>query len=559
MKDFLLSRRSVLKLIGASGVFLYLTPSRHVWASSAKHDLKNISPIDRSLPDKAAEIFFADDPQLAHKILWDKASYIKSLANGKLPEAKQKVPLLIIGGGMSGLASAYLLRKHQPVILEQSARFGGNSKGQSWRGIDYSIGAAYIVEPEPDSAIAKLLREIGVDKLAKTKAGEDPVALAGKIYQNFWKAETSPEDKNQFQILSKYFQDLFDGSLPFPEIPITDVSQSAYIKKLDEKSFYEHLQEKVGGKLNPHIETAIEQYCWSSFGASSLEISAAAGLNFYAAEFGNLQVFPGGNAAITESFLTNLSKSIPHNNLRTSCLVFNVKTTKDGTDVAFVNAKGEVEVINAGVVVMSCPKFVVKRVLEDIEPERVAAISKLRYHSYLVANVMLEGLPENKFYDLYTLGDGTLNTKSLITESKRKKVTDVIQATYAKLDQKHTVLTLYRGIPYDGARVELYLPTAYEQYKADFKNQLNQEILPLLKLEQKQVVDLRIARWGHPLPVAAKGLFTDGTLDIIRRPFGDKIFFVEQDNWALPAFETAIGEALHWQKPIEEALGALRN
>lgn len=554
MKDFLLSRRSALKFIAASGVSLYLTQSKHLFAASKDFDFKSISPIDRGLPDKTPEIFFADDPDRAHRILWDKASYIKSLPNGKLPKAKNKVRLLIIGGGISGLATGYLLRKYKPVILEQSARFGGNSKGQSWRGIDYSIGAAYIVEPKIDSEVSRLLAEIGVDKIAKSKGGEDPVALAGKIYENFWRAQTSPEDKNQFELLSKYFEDLFNGTLPFPDIPITDQSLDAYIKKLDQISFYDHLSEKVGGKLNAHIETAIEQYCWSSFGASSLEISAAAGLNFYVSEFGNLQVFPGGNAAIAESFLSNLSKSVPQTNLRSSSLVFNVKATNQGAEVAFVNEKNEVEVINADVVVMSCPKFVVKKVLEDIEPEREAAILKLRYHSYLVANVMIEGLPERSFYDLYMLGDGTINVKNLNGESKRKKVTDVIQATYAKIDHKHTVLSLYRGIPYDGARMELYAPTAYDQFKADFSSQLREEILPLLKIEQKQLVDLRIARWGHPLPVAATGLISDGTLETIRRPFNNKIFFVEQDNWALPAFETSIGEALYWQEHIEKVL-----
>jgi protoporphyrinogen oxidase len=45
--------------------------------------------------------------------------------------------------GLSGLITAYPLRKFKPIILEQSPRFGGNAKGQSGRGLEYSIGAAF--------------------------------------------------------------------------------------------------------------------------------------------------------------------------------------------------------------------------------------------------------------------------------------------------------------------------------------------------------------------------------------------------------------------------------
>jgi hypothetical protein len=63
-----------------------------------------------------------------------------------------------------------------------------------------------------------------------------------------------------------------------------------------------------------------------------------------------------------------------------------------------------------------------------------------------------------------------------------------------------------------------------------------------------------VARWGHPLPVAATGLIAGGVVDRIRQPFRDRGFFVEQDNWALPAFETAATEALLWAPEIAKRL-----
>ena len=57
-------------------------------------------------------------------------------------------------------------------------------------------------------------------------------------------------------------------------------------------------------------------------------------------------------------------------------------------------------------------------------------------------------------------------------------------------------------------------------------------------------MDIRISRWGHALPVAQTGLIADGTLEKIRKPFRERVFFVEQDNWALPALDTSVNEAL---------------
>lgn len=301
-----MSRRTAIKLMGAGAMALYLRPGLDVHAAAtpktaAGGTLGEWSPIDRSLGDLAPPQFFGDEPEQAHKILWDKPKYLASLG-GQVPKPGERVKLAIIGGGMGGLFSAWLLRQHQPVLLEQAPRFGGNAKGQSWRGTDYSIGAAYFIEPEEGSDIAGVATEIGIDKLWKLSGGEsEPFELNGKLHEDFWTGNTAPEAKPQFEKLSAYFNAVYEGETdPYPDIPIVDPEQGAYIKGLDKVSFAAHLQKIAGGKLHVQIETAIEHYCWSSFGGSMGEISAAAGLNFYTAELGNLIVLPGGNAAIAE-------------------------------------------------------------------------------------------------------------------------------------------------------------------------------------------------------------------------------------------------------------------
>ncbi|MFN8389177.1 MAG: FAD-dependent oxidoreductase [Bdellovibrionota bacterium] len=541
------SRRCALKLMAGGTLALYLSPAHRALAESlqGKAGMPEFSPIDRTLGDVADAQFFADDPERAHKVLWDKPGFIQSLPGKKLPSPTEKAPLVIIGGGMSGLFSAYLLREHKPVVLEQATRFGGNAKGQSWKGIDYSIGAAYFIEPDEDSDIAKLCSELNLDQDWKLKEEEDPVLWKGQVYEEFWTGESAPEAKEQFEKLRKYFEAVNVGEeYPYPDIPIVDPEQEQYIKDLDKVSFKAHLEKIAGGPLHQQIETAIEQYCWSSFNASSQEISAASGLNFYASEFSNLILFPGGNSAVAERVLSRLVKDLPPTSLRPGSLVFDVTVTKEGVNVSYQDAQSNVHCIQAKAVVMACPKFVAKKVLSDIEPARVAAIDKIRYRSYLVANVLLKQVPERSFYDLYMLGTDRINFSDVTGSAQKQKITDVILATYAKPNADHTVLTLYRGMPYEGARADLYAPGSYGRYREGFEKQIYESILPVLKLDKQNVVDLRIARWGHPLPVAGVGLIADGTLEAVRKPFRDRVFFVEQDNWALPAFETAVTEAL---------------
>lgn len=552
-----ISRRTAIKLITGTGVALYLAPRLELAAWAAEPSLAEVSPINRTLGEISPKIWYSDYPDRAHTILWDKAKHIASLGK-KAPAVKERVPLVVIGGGIAGLFSAYLLRDHKPVVLEQAPRFGGNAKGQSWHGIDYSIGAAYFIEPEEDSEIANVLKELGVDKFWKIKSEEDPVAINGKIFKEFWSGETAGNDpvaKAQFAKLKEYFEKVNEGEeITYPDIPITDPEIVDYVNELDRETFKEHLERIAGGPLVEHIETAIEQYCWSSLGASSTTTSAAGGLNFYASEFSNIVICPGGNAAIAERVLERLQSSLPKGSLRADALVYDVKVVEDGVLVSYQDGGGNPQVIHAKSVVMACPKFVVNKVLSDIEPERSAAIGKLKYNAYLTANVCIKGGGAAPFYDLYMLGDGKIDTANVRASAETKRVTDVIYANYAQGSAGSTVLTLYRALPYEGVRAELLAPTSYERYRQEFEAQIRESILPLLKIPNENVVDMRLARWGHPIPVNAPGLIADGVVDTLRKPFKDRIFFVEQDNWALPAFETSLTEAQIWAPEVDNLL-----
>jgi phytoene dehydrogenase-like protein len=499
-------------------------------------------------------VFSGDNPHRSHAALWNKAGFIAE--KGGLPAPSENRGLVVVGGGVAGLVSAYQLREFDPLVLESDSRFGGNSKGQSWDGIDYSIGAAYFCAPDSGSFFDTLLREIGLGEAWKRRVGEDPVALSGRLVSGFWEGKVSGKtSRSQFNQFVEYCNALLEGTSEiYPDIPVVDQANREYVDSLDRTTLREHLDKRIGA-LNPHLLSAIEHFCWSSFAASSSEISAASGMNFLAAEFADLGVLPGGNAAIAEGVLARLDQSLSAGSLRTGSLVVDVRANERGATVTYYDtAADELRAVRTKALIMSCPKFIAAKLLDGIEESRVEAIRKLEYRAYLVANALVEGPLDRQFYDLFLLGDATTTGKDPMSESRARGITDVVYANFASTHRDQTVLTLYQALPYKHGREELLKDSSYETIRTRFESQIVSEILPLLGIAPDRLFDLRIARWGHPLPVAAKGLIADGIVDRVQAPFRERVFFIEQDNWALPAIETSLVEAERWTSQIKALL-----
>lgn len=547
-----MKRREALKAIGAiSGSSLLSlsgcaskkkTPSGE--DKNFKHDLADISPINRFRDqenNKTQRYFTGDQPVHAHRILWDKDAFITS--KGGLPEVSEKAKVVVVGGGMSGLITAYELRHLNPVVLEQAPRFGGNSKGESWQGLHYSIGAAYFSKPSEGGRLDKLFKEVGAYDIITIKKDDYAVLLNDKLIENFL-AGTTKESLAQFQKLRKYLHSLFrsENGYVYPEIPVEDPSNRDYINILDSKSFHAHVKAFLGGSIHPHLEKIIEYYCFSSFGGSSKEISAAAGLNFYSGETSDIGVAQGGNSGVAEKVLFKTLQTVPHQNFRPQSIVFDVNHKDDGVEVSYADYQGNVKVIKADYVVMACPKFIVTKILNNIEEQRVAAINQLKYRSFLLCNVLLNKTTKLPYYDVYFIGDGKVDMNNHKAAYEKQLATDMAIANFSDRDDNLSVLSMYCAIPYDGARAHLLAEDSYKKYEEKFFAQTKSLLKPL-GYEEKDLVDIRLTRWGHPLPLAQKGLFAKGIVDKVHKPFGERVIFAEQDNWMIPALETCAAEA----------------
>ena len=76
-----------------------------------------------------------------------------------LPPVSARHDVVIVGGGVSGLTAAYLLRQRDILLLEKEPHWGGNAYLMEYQGNAYATGAAFLNKSENSFAFAT---EIGL-------------------------------------------------------------------------------------------------------------------------------------------------------------------------------------------------------------------------------------------------------------------------------------------------------------------------------------------------------------------------------------------------------------
>ena len=139
--------------------------------------------------------------ETAHSVrdgnFWEKA--------GKPVDSHEEYDLIVVGGGMSGLAAAYFYRKHagasaRILILDNHDDFGGHAKRNEFRPGGRLLlangGTVAIESPFPYSAVAAgLLSELGIDPPALENKCNDREAYSGLGFAFFFDKETFGVDK----------------------------------------------------------------------------------------------------------------------------------------------------------------------------------------------------------------------------------------------------------------------------------------------------------------------------------------------------------------------------
>lgn len=549
-----ISRRRLLQIMSLAGFTPSLACAHRSLvslASSVGHEplppktFADISPLNRTIAP-LGKSYLGDNPNEFHRILWDKAGFL-SAHGGQWPAPSRKVKVAVVGGGMSGIIASYLLRDLSPLLIEREPRLGGNSQGESWRGVDYSIGAAYIAQPEPNSPIEQMLKDVGAFDVLRTLQHEsqETTLINSTLYSHFWEGTSDPKAKHQFEKLERLLDAVFtsrDGEA-YPEMPVTSEERRKIVDHYDQFSLGEFIETRLAAPLHPHLRSALEIYCWSALGAGLYELSAASGLNFLAAEFAPLMYAKGGNAAVAEKIMLAAMSGSGRADVLSSQLVIDVRQVGDRVHIACTDGN-DLRVIEAEAAVMCCPSVIAKKLIDDLSPERQAMADELSTSGQIVANILSKGRPNSNLYAIALLGDGEMHGDSTEERSRRKRTTDIVVTASAAGDgPKLVALTAYRPLSYPGSRAELLAPDSWQRFEKDFREQLSAEVFPVLGLHASDIQEIRISRWGHALPVARPGFYQKRGPESLSRPHGERVFFAHHDMWALPAFEACFAVA----------------
>jgi hypothetical protein len=519
-------------------------------------------------PTKA---FSGEDFELAHKLLFDPAATIKA---GGAPDSDPDVQdVLIIGGGIAGLAVAWKLRDRKVRLLEAAPEVGGVSKSENWQGIEYATGAAYIIDPDPESEDARelagfrLLEELGLRRQGEDLSKDRSLnrRLSGDAtHVVFSNRRVIPEAQVYTVRNRQFFEHVLDSD-EYPSVPATDPALVAALDRVSFRAFLEDaaLQRKVYGRTVGAISRlgweAIEYYCWGAFGTTARETSAYHGLNFFAAEYGDVLVFPGGNGFITRRLGDRIRQHRPQA-IRTGAWTLRVE--KDGDEyVATTWESGRLHRHRARAAVFAAPLFLAPKIIPSLPESQRTAIGSLTYRSYVVANVLLKRPARAIFaspafrngYELTRVHGVDVGKVPAEEISARKVYSDAILADFASgAHATHAVLTVYRPYPYDAGRTNL-MSASYD----DMESEVRREVLAGFGprgLRAADIEGVRLARWGHPMIVTRPGQLADGTMRAAAAS-QPGLYFAHTDVHGAPAYENALAAAFDAVESVTAHLG----
>ena len=467
---------------------------------------------------------------------------------GELPRAGdgpvRRANVLLIGGGVSGLACARALARagvDDVALLELEDEAGGNARGHQMAGLACPLGAHYLPLPGPRAGeVYQLLEELGLVRQQLGRAVYDERQLCHApqerlFFEGQWRDGLLPP-ANQPETRTQYLRFAAAVNAAQKELgfamPSFRAPWAAAHAALDAQTFATWLDAQ--SLSDPQLRWYLDYCCRDDYGATAGEVSAWAGLHYFASRHGfhppgdqaaereAVLTWPEGNAYLTRRMSSELAGRI-----HSGRTVLRVESQKHQFEVlAWNEATGAPERWTAQQVVLATPLFIAARLLAEPPEALTQAAQQLRYAPWLVANLQLKaplldrlGVPPA--WDNVAYG----SSASL----------GYVDASHQRLNPSRgaTVLTAYWALP--RAERPALLQSSWQSWTQRVIAEL-QALHPDLP-QQLQRMDLM--RWGHAMSIPLPGVRGSAALAALQMPQGQRLHFAHSDLAGYSVFEEA--------------------
>jgi protoporphyrinogen oxidase len=467
------SRRDFIKFVIAGSV-----------AGGCPIDLSQLSAQTENPKSSVVE---GEDNRICHQV-----------RDGKVfsrPPVSARHDVVIIGGGISGLAAAYRLPSLDFLLLEKEPHWGGNAYLMEFEGTPYATGSAFLAKSEPAYGFAK---DIGLEPLPIND--QDSTILKGEWVPDTWRSglDKLPYPVAVREAFKKFRKELLAIDFEKREEELSRVPFSDLLKGYPDE-----------------IKQWWDNYGPSNWGAASDETATSVALDDFremAGESGNdYYTWPGGLGAVTKKLSEMLQKKFS-SQMRLGATIVSVVPEKNEVRVTYIEG-AELKTVAAKAVIMATPKFITRRLVDGLPAKQSDAMRQIRYIPYAVVNLIFDKPVFNKGYDTWCPGN----------QFSDFIVADWVVRNRPGYKQKYNILTCYTPLREEERALLLTEPSAQliaRKVLEDF-----QQLLPGSNVDP---IEVHLYRRGHPLYMSTPGLFTE-VQPLVRRPM-DRIFFANTDS-----------------------------
>ncbi|CAN7655618.1 FAD-dependent oxidoreductase [Variovorax paradoxus] len=442
---------------------------------------------------------------------------------GPSPASVKRTRVVIAGGGVAGLAAARALRLagiEDFVLLELEDAAGGNARGGMVSGIACPLGAHYLPTPGDDAReVQDLLEELGLRRRVAGRWEYDERHLCHSpqerlFFRGEWQEGLLPvhgvgaETHAQYRKFAQRI-DTLQHAAHFV-IPTLKAALTPELLALDALSFAHWLDSEGFG--DAQLRWYLDYCCRDDYGAGIEEVSAWAGIHYFASRHGfhapgssgssadsnaerdGVLTWPEGNGWLTKRLAGPLG-----DRLHTGQAVTRIAELRGGVEVdAWDAASKSLVRWQAERCIVALPVFIAARVVENAPQVLRNAAAQLRYAPWLVANVHLRG----------PLADRPGAAPSWDNVIHGTRGLGYVDARHQTLDPtpRGTVLSWYRPLGpsrHDGADGRrLLLERPWTGWRDDLLAELSVPHPDLPALATR----IEITRYGHAMSIPRPGL-----------------------------------------------------